>query len=162
MALWHPFRDSGSFFDAMDDRMERMFDRVFDRRMNVDGWPTVPSQAFLHAGGSHPMDLIENNKEFKIKADAPGMDPSDIDIRVKDNTLTISGERKDEIRETDASGEVIKLERAQRSFTRSFVLPRNADAEKISAALDKGVLEVNIAKKEAVDEGVRRIEVQSI
>lgn len=108
------------------------------------------------------MDLIENSKEFKIKADAPGMDPSDIDIRVKDNTLTINGEKKDEIRETDASGEVIKLERAQRSFTRSFVLPRNADPEKISAALEKGVLEVNIAKKEAVDEGVRRIEVQSI
>ena len=125
MSLWQPFRDSGSFFDAMDDRMERMFDRVFDRRLSDGGWPALPTGGFRHVHGSHPMDLVENDKEYKIRADAPGMDPSDIDVKVKDNTLTISGERKDEKRETDPSGEVIKLERSQCAFTRSFVLPQN-------------------------------------
>ena len=51
------------------------------------------------------------------------------------------------------------MERKERSFTRSFVLPKNADPDKIAARLEKGVLTVSVAKREVVDEGAKKIEV---
>ena len=56
-------------------------------------------------------------------------------------------------------GRWVKVERKERSFTRSFVLPKNADPDKIAARLEKGVLTVSVAKREVVDEGAKKIEV---
>ncbi|CAD7699232.1 unnamed protein product [Ostreobium quekettii] len=153
MALWHPFADSD-----LEDRMGRMFDRALSSRLG-HVWPALESDDFLHAGGDHPMDVAESPTEYRICADAPGMDPADIDVKFKDNKLTISGERKEEARQEGDDGRWVKVERKERSFTRSFVLPKNADPDKIAARLDRGVLTVSVAKREVADEGAKKIEV---
>lgn len=153
MALWQTIANT-----ELEDRMGRLFDRALSSRLG-HMWPAFGSEDFLRAGDDHPMDVAETPTEYKICADAPGMDPSDIDVKFSNNKLTISGQRKEEARQEDDGGRWVKVERKERSFTRSFVLPKNADPDKIAARLDKGVLTVSVAKREVVDEGAKKIEV---
>jgi HSP20 family protein len=93
-----------------------------------------------------PMDLAETDEELVLTADLPGMSEEDIAIEVRDNVLAISGERKDERRESGRG-----FHRAERSFgrfSRSLALPRGVDAQRVSAKFDQGVLEVRIPKPE--------------
>jgi HSP20 family protein len=73
------------------------------------------------------------------------MDEKDIDIKVEDNTLTISGERRleKEIKEENYH----RIERAYGSFCRSFTLPNYVDQDKISAEYDNGILKITMPKK---------------
>jgi HSP20 family protein len=91
------------------------------------------------------VDVREEASRFVILADLPGIDPSDIEIQMEKNVLTLKGERK-----ADPLGEDAKATRVERShgrFDRRFVLPDGADAEGISAAGKNGVLEITIPKK---------------
>ena len=75
-----------------------------------------------------------------------------------DNVLTVRGEKKSESREEDKDR--YHLERSYGVFRRSFRLPAEIDAEKVSATFDKGVLKITIAKKETGQPPVRKIEVR--
>jgi HSP20 family protein len=91
-----------------------------------------------------PMDLVEAEDHFVLKADLPGLGDDDVTIEVQDGTLTLSGERKSE-HETREKG-WYRLERSFGRFSRSLTLPEGVDADKIEASFDKGVLEVRIPK----------------
>jgi HSP20 family protein len=93
-----------------------------------------------------PMDLVEAEDHFVLKADLPGLGDDDVTIEVQDSTLTLSGERKSE-HETREKG-WYRLERSFGRFSRSLTLPEGVDADKIEASFDKGVLEVRIPKPE--------------
>ncbi|KAF6254589.1 HSP20-like chaperone [Scenedesmus sp. NREL 46B-D3] len=94
-------------------------------------------------------DIEEDDKAFTIKADIPGMSKEDVKIKVLDNTLTISGERKEERQEgVTKEGKAARVERSYGSFVRSFSLPRNVDAGGIKASTKDGVLTVVIPKVE--------------
>jgi HSP20 family protein len=93
-----------------------------------------------------PMDLVEAEDHFVLKADLPGLGDDDVTIEVQDGTLTLSGERKSE-HETREKG-WYRLERSFGRFSRSLTLPEGVDADKIEASFDKGVLEVRIPKPE--------------
>lgn len=100
------------------------------------------------------LDLIEQENEYVLKADLPGMREQDIDIRVSDdNTLTLSGERRQEDRKQGRGYEY--TERTYGSFSRSVSLPTWVDAAKIQADFRDGVLEVHVPKTEATS--ARRI-----
>ena len=134
------------------DEMENLVDRAFDRRLLGDFFS--PSSS-----GTCPMDLIEKPEAYLVKADAPGMDKGDIKIEVRGDHMTLSGERKAETH-TEQGG-FTRYERSQQSFCRSLQLPKDADADRIEAALDKGVLSVTIPRKQ-IEEGsdVKRIEIK--
>ena len=102
------------------------------------------------------VDIKEEAERFFITADLPGVDPKDIDITMENGILTIKGERKSEVR--DEKEGYKRVERVSGTFYRRFSLPDTADAERIEAKGNHGVLEVVIPKHEKVQP--RKIEVK--
>jgi HSP20 family protein len=111
----------------------RLFNTLFDEN-RTQRW--VPA-----------MDLVEADDHFLLKADLPGLGEDDVAIELRDNALTISGERKSD-HETRERG-WYRVERATGRFSRSLSLPEGIDPDAVAASFDKGVLEVRIPKPEA-------------
>jgi HSP20 family protein len=93
-----------------------------------------------------PMDLVEADEYFVLKADLPGLSEEDVAIEVQDNVLTISGSRQAEHERKEQGW--FRLERSYGTFSRSLTLPDGVDAEKVEASFDRGVLEIRIPKPE--------------
>ena len=94
-----------------------------------------------------PMDLVEADDHFLLRADLPGLGEDDINIELRDNTLTVSGERKTETQQRERGW--YRLERQFGQFSRSLSLPEGVDPDAVAAHFDRGVLEVRIPKPEA-------------
>jgi len=114
--------------------MNRLFAGLFDS-------PTLATRRF-----SPPMDLVENETQYVLRADLPGLRTEDVKIEFDHDVLTISGERRSEY-ETSENG-YRRVERASGSFARSLTLPAGVDASKIEAQFTDGVLEVTVPKPE--------------
>jgi HSP20 family protein len=102
-----------------------------------------------------PMDLVEVDDHFVLKADLPGLRDEDVSIEVQDGTLKISGERKEEHEQSERGW--YRIERSFGSFARSLSLPDGIVADGIKAEFHDGVLEVRIPKPE--ERKPRRIEI---
>lgn len=101
------------------------------------------------------VDVREDKENFFIDAEIPGVKQDDIKLTVKDNRLTIQGERQTEKKE---GTDYYRTERFYGSFTRSFTLPTSADPDKIEASFEDGLLTVKIAKK--AEEVPKQIEIK--
>jgi HSP20 family protein len=123
--------------------VDRLFDAFFGQTER-EGRRWVP-----------PMDLIEAEDHFVLKADLPGLTEKDVSIEVQDGTLRIAGERKAEHEQTERGW--YRIERAFGGFTRSLTLPDGINPDGISAEFKHGVLEVRIPKPE--ERKPRRIEI---
>jgi HSP20 family protein len=126
--------------------VDRLFDAFFGSERPTGARRWIP-----------PMDLVEADDHFVLKADLPGLDEGDVSIEVQDGTLTISGERKAE--QESREGGWYRVERSYGSFSRSLTLPDGVDAESISAQFDRGVLEVRIPKPE--ERKPRRVQIKA-
>ena len=104
-----------------------------------------------------PMDLVEADDHFLLKADLPGLAEGDVSIEVQDNTLTVSGEREAE--HDEHSRGWYRVERSFGRFSRSLTLPEGVNADAITAEFDRGVLEVRIPKPE--ERKPRRVEIKA-
>jgi HSP20 family protein len=102
------------------------------------------------------VDISENEEEFTLLADIPGVDPKDIEISMEKGVLTIKGERSSE--NIDEGENYRRVERQSGQFYRRFTLPDSADAEKIEAKSEHGVLKITIPKQEVAVS--RKIEVK--
>jgi HSP20 family protein len=93
-----------------------------------------------------PVDIYENGESLVLKAELPGVNPDDVEIRVEDNTLYLKGERKfeKEVKEQNYH----RVERSYGTFTRTFSLPNSIDADKVAASYKDGVLTLTMPKKE--------------
>jgi HSP20 family protein len=101
-------------------------------------------------------DVIESENEIRVTVELAGMNAEDIELDLENNVLTISGEKQEEHqRETDTWH---LSERRYGKFSRSFVLPRDVEQEKIEAEFHHGVLNVTIPKSERARR--KRIEVR--
>jgi len=90
------------------------------------------------------VDIYEEGKELVVKAELPGMDRKDINVRLLDNALVISGEKKTE--RTEGNRDFYRIERSSGSFERSILLPGGVNVEKATASFSNGILEVRIPK----------------
>lgn len=136
LARWDPFRDLTS---AQDE-----FDRLVGRAFSRNAW--VPA-----------LDVRETDDRFELTLDLPGIDPDDVTVNYEDGMLSVSGKREFSKEE---SGETWhRVERGFGTFARQVRLPRTADAERIQASFDRGVLTVSVPKVEAAKP--RTIEVTS-
>ena len=124
--------------------IDRVFDAFFGQTDQGRRW--VP-----------PMDLVEADDHFVLKADLPGLTEGDVSIEIQDNTLTISGERKAEHEARERGW--YRIERSFGSFNRSLTLPDGVDADRIAASFTHGVLELRIPKPE--ERKPRRISISS-
>ena len=91
-------------------------------------------------------DIYENDAGVQIQVELPGLTPEDVQLTLENGTLTIRGEKKSAA--TEASGGVHRVERSYGVFERSFALPETVDAEKVTAALENGVLSVTLPRSE--------------
>ena len=108
---------------------------------------------------SPKLDIAELKDKFEIKAELPGMDEKDVNLSLDDGILTISGEKKSETEEKD-KGYFLK-ECSYGSFSRSIRLPENVADEKIVAQFKKGVLTIDMPKKEPSLAKSRKIQISS-
>jgi len=92
------------------------------------------------------VDIHETDKMVTVSADLPGIDKKDVKVEVENGVLVISGERKSEKEEKDENSH--RIERSFGRFMRSFSLPSSVDGTSVKAKMDKGVLKVELAKKE--------------
>lgn len=114
-----------------------LFDRFFE------GW-NVPSFTGKTDGLNPAFDVSENESEFIVTAELPGVDVKDVDITVSDGILNVKGEKR---HETEEKGEDFhRVERRFGSFHRSFRIPGRVDSEKIDASYKDGILKVILPK----------------
>ncbi|MFN9090623.1 MAG: Hsp20/alpha crystallin family protein [Alphaproteobacteria bacterium] len=156
-SLWQPF-------NALRGEVERLFDG-FWKGMSTGTMKTfgqTDPQGYLPLGGGFgravpAIDLVEAEKEFSIKAELPGMDAKDMELILSGDTLTIRGEKKAEHEERKDNYHV--SERRFGGFSRSFLLPRGVDREKIAAKFEKGVLTVTLPKTAEAAAQQRKIDI---
>src|ERR1017187_811894 len=131
LTRWDPFRE----LNALQQRMNRLFEEQYGGR-----------EESLTAGAfAPPVDIYEDEHSIQLKLEVPGIDEKDLDIRVENNVLTVSGERKFEKEEKEENFR--RVERRYGSFSRSFTLPNTVNTEDIHAEYTNGVLNVRLAKK---------------
>lgn len=92
------------------------------------------------------VNMYEKDNNIVVDAEIPGMKKEDIDVRVEDHRLTLSGERKEE-KETRGEG-YYRRERSYGSFTRSLMLPNDVATDKVAATYKDGVLHLSLPKTE--------------
>ncbi|NOY37596.1 MAG: Hsp20/alpha crystallin family protein [Chlorobi bacterium] len=129
-----------------------------DEFFNRDLWP-----AFFDST-SHfsvpAVNILEDEKEFKVELVAPGIDKKDVDINLEDDILTISSEK--EMKSEEKDGKYMRREFNYTSFSRSFVVPEEVDAEKISAEHKNGILTIHLPKKEQEIKKTRKRQIRIV
>ena len=131
---WEPFRDLIS--------TQREFDRLFREAFSpATGGGEVSTRTW-----APPVDIYEDGDNLVLKAELPGINPDDVEVRVEDNTLYMKGERKfeKEVKEENYH----RVERAYGTFARTFSLPNSIDSDKVAASYKDGVLTLTLPKKE--------------
>ncbi len=129
--------------------------RMFGNR----DWPfgLVEDEDSIVTEWAPAVDVSENDKQFTVRADLPGVDPNDIEVTMENGMLILRGERKEERKEEKEGYH--RVERFSGTFFRRLALPDAADADKIDAHVDKGVLEIIIPKAEKAR--ARRVQIKS-
>ena len=130
------------------DQLTSRFGRVFGGEAQV---PTTGGD-WLPA-----VNVEESGEELVLTAEVPGMIQDDIDIELENNVLTISGDRSQEVSQTDDERRYHVWERRFGSFQRSFTLPRTVRPEDIAAEYRDGILTVRMPK--VPEAKSRRIEI---
>jgi HSP20 family protein len=120
---------------TLREAMDRLFEDSFVGRRPKE---------WLPAEGTLALDMFQTEEAAVIKSSVPGVKPEEIDITISGNTLTISGETREEeeIKEED----YIRRERRYGSFTRSVVLPEGLEPDQAEASFEDGVLTLSIPK----------------
>ncbi len=119
--------------------VDHYFDSIFDNFFASTG-------SYASGDWSPRMEVEESENDFRLYVEAPGMKKKDIEISVKDNVITLSGEKKERVRKKEASYYLNEISYGK--FSRSFKLPSNVDVEAIKGHWDEGVLTVEIPKTE--------------
>ncbi|MCB0343122.1 MAG: Hsp20/alpha crystallin family protein [Pseudobdellovibrionaceae bacterium] len=112
----------------------------FDRMLEGFFVPTTRSEFKFNPA----VDIEELPNQYLVTLDIPGLNREDIKVEVKDNTLSISGERKREEKEEKPG--YTRYERSHGTFERRFTLPETVSGKEVSAKYEDGVLKVTLPK----------------
>jgi HSP20 family protein len=147
----HPLESLQRAVDRIFDDFDRGFWRSSFRAPAIDaemrGLLTTPAT-----------DVVEHEGEFVITVELPGMDAKDVDVKLSNNVLTVTGEKKEEHEEKKK--DYFLSERSFGSFRRSFQVPDSVETDKIDANFNKGVLTVSLPKSEAGRQPEKKISVK--
>jgi HSP20 family protein len=143
---WNPLRE----MEDMQNRLAAFWRGEPVRFTGTEG-------ALLKADWSPRVDIVEDDKEFLIKAELPETKREDMKVTVQDGILTISGERKLERDEKDKKYH--RIEREYGSFVRSFTLPTGTSGDKVTADCKDGLLCVHLPKDAKA--GTKTVEVKA-
>jgi len=132
LTRWEPFRGLNTLQDQVNRLLEDSI-RGASANSSLAAWAPA-------------VDIYETESELVVTADLPGINEKDFDVRVENNMLTIRGERK--LEKTVNEDNMLRVERAYGSFSRSFSLPNTVNTEAIKADYRDGVLTVKMPKRE--------------
>ncbi|NLX24110.1 MAG: Hsp20/alpha crystallin family protein [Phycisphaerae bacterium] len=127
------------------DRFRSELDRAFESFFRGGG-DTFDRLLSPVLGWGPAVDVSEDDKQVTVRAEIPGVDPKDLDVTVSGDTLTLSGEKKEETHEE--KGGWYHAERRFGSFRRTLRLPAEVDADEVEATYQNGVLTVRLNKTE--------------
>jgi HSP20 family protein len=155
-AEWRPF-----------ESLRREIDRLFEDfqvgpRRSPFGRSVFDLEPFwrgeMSFGKSPAVDVVNKEKAYEITAELPGMDESNIDVKVSDGTLTIKGEKKEE--KEEKKKDYYLSERRYGSFQRAFAVPDGVDTDKIDAQFKNGVLTVTLPKTPEAQKSEKKIAIK--
>ncbi len=153
---WHPIESLRREVDRIFEDFDRGVFRMPFRRSAFDvapffrpeiSWGTVPA-----------VDIADKQGAYEITAELPGLEPSNIEVKLSNGTLTIRGEKKDE--KEEKKKDYYLSERNYGVFERSFHVPEGVDADKIAASFKNGVLSVTLPKTAGAQKGEKKIEIK--
>jgi HSP20 family protein len=122
----------------------RQFNRLFDEAY---GWRNPGGNQGGRQGQWIPAaEVMEDERQFTLHLELPGLRPEEVKIDLEDDQLIISGEKRFE--NTEGGERNRRVERGRRTFRRMFTLPDSVDVENIDASLADGILTVNLPKTE--------------
>jgi HSP20 family protein len=139
---WEPVREIEELFRHYSPLVSRALQQ---RTGDVFEWKPVAN-------------ITETSKEFLIKAELPEVKKEDIDVTIADGAITVSGERKYEKDQKDENE--IRIESFYGTFSRTFSLPKNVDANGIKAETKDGVLRIRVPKTESAASQPVQVEVK--
>ncbi len=153
LTRWSPWH---GLFDAQRE-MDQLFRRVFDSASMLT--PYQPGTRALGSGWTPAVDVFHREGDLVIRAELPGVNPEeDVEIYLRDNVLTVKGERRQEARHEN--GGTSRFESAYGAFERSVVLPQGVNPEDITATYENGILEVVVPGVAQLTAG-KRIPIQA-
>jgi HSP20 family protein len=145
-------------FSSFRNEIDRLFDDFF-----------TPIAGEGRAFGAHAqspaalvrpsIDVDETDQAYRVSAELPGLSEKDVELNLRDNTLTISGEKRSE-RDAEKDGRRY-TERSFGRFERTIPFPAEVDADRVDAVFRNGVLTVTLPKNEKARDKTRRIEVRA-
>jgi len=148
---------SGTWLQPFSD-LQRATDRLFNEFAKTMGFPSleIGESPVALTGYEWPrVDISETDDNIQITADLPGVDKDDVEISIRDNTITIRGEKKQE--EEEKGEGFYKIERSYGTFQRSFYLPSEIEEDKVEASFKDGVLKITLPKTEAAKAKTKQI-----
>lgn len=139
------------------EEIERLFEEVWKRPFSVLG-SIVPRIRGEYEVIAPAVDIYEEGDDLVLKADLPGLNKDDIEVKITDDYITISGEKKKEEKVEEKN--YYRYERSYGSFTRTFRLPVEVQTDKAKAKFENGVLEVRIPKTEEAKSKERKLTIE--
>ena len=144
-------RRGESPFRSLQREMNRMFDNFWLEPFGTfEEWPG----AFVPT-----VDVTEEDKEIRISAELPGMDEKDIDVTVRNNMVTIQGEKKQEEEKKEKG--FYRRESSYGTFRRVIDLPAEVDESKAEAEFKKGILRIKLPKTADAQTKAKKIKIKS-
>ncbi len=134
MQLWNPFQE----FENMLERYSKSGASNLGKQLNTE---------MSFADWAPSVDIEEEENKYVIKADLPGVDKKDIEVKLENGVLSIRGEKQTE-KESGKGTRRHRTERFHGTFARSFTLPDVVRADKVDASYKDGVLSLTIPKEE--------------
>jgi HSP20 family protein len=135
--------------------------RSLDGLMNnfFNEFPTTVSKTFredvLHFP---PVNIVENADAYQLQVAAPGFEKADFNVKLENNILTVSTEKKEE--KNESAGKMIRREFSYKAFKRSFTIDEKINEEGISARYENGILTLELPKKEIAKPAAKEINIQ--
>jgi len=145
---WEPFRE----LLTTQDRFNQLFNQAFSQAFGTEGQENPALRVWAPAA-----DIYETEHSLVIKAELPGINPTDVGVRVEDQTLYISGERRFEKDVNELNYQ--RVERSYGNFSRSFTLPSTVNPQDVTAEYKDGVLTLTMAKREEAKPKIIKIQV---
>jgi len=150
------FRGTNRFFNDITSWFDDMFWSPFRWDFEPFGLKLFDEEdSFFRTPLSN---VTEDDEGYHLTAELPGLDKGDLEIKIQDGSLEIKGEKKEE--HEDKTDGYVRKEYNSSSYYRTFKLPENIDEDKIDATLEKGVLKLDLPKRELEEKETKKIEVK--
>jgi len=157
MQAWRPLESLRREIDHLFENFDPDSWRLPFRRSIFDVEPFWRRE--LTWGAAPTVDILEKNDAYEVKAELPGMDEKNVEVKLANGALTIRGEKQEEKEEKKEDYHL--HERRSGSFERRFAVPEGVDTDKIEASFKNGILTVRLPKKPEAMKPEKKIEVKA-